>query len=131
MKFATLEFYQRVADWLNKNPEWTAKAPSLSTNFLYIFSDVNGADGQPKSFLLTIENGKVTASEGKAADVTKKEIEFASTATYANHAGIAKGELDGQKVAKLKVLFMKAIRNQKTLEIQIKALKEISKETEF
>ncbi len=131
VKFGTIEFYQKVADWLNNNADWKTKAASLSMNFMYVYSDVNGPDGQPKAFLFTITNGKITASVGKAADLSTKEIEFGSTGTYANLAGVAKGELDGQKVTKLKINMMKAIKNRSTLEIISSALKAISKETQF
>lgn len=128
VKFGTLEFYQKVADWLNKDPDWTKAA--LTTAFMFIYSDVNGSDGQPKAFMMKVDNGKCTASEAKAADLSNKEIEFGTTATYAMHAGISKGEINPQK-AKLKLNMMKALKNQKILGRQSEAMKQISKETEF
>ncbi len=112
VKFGTIEYYKMYADAMNKDEAFQKAA--LSTNFMYVFSDVLGPDGQPKAFLLTIENGKVTASEAKAADLGSKQTEFGTTATYAMHAGIAKGEINAQK-AKLKLNMMKAMKHQKSL----------------
>ncbi len=128
LKFGTLEWYQKMADWLNNDQEWMKAA--LTTSFMYVYSDVVGPDGQPRAFLMKFDNGKGTVSEAKAADLSNKETEFGSTATYAMHAGIARGEINPQK-AKLKLNMMKAMRNQKALGRQSEAMKAISKETEF
>ena len=122
VKFGTLEYYQQVADALNKNADWMKAA--LTTNFMYVYTDVFNADGTPKAFLIDIKEGKVTASEAKAADLSKKEIEFGSTATYAMQAGIAKGEINAQK-AKLKLAMMKAMKHQGTLKIQAQVMKDM------
>ncbi len=111
VKFGTLEYYQVHADVLNKDPDWIKGA--FTSNLLYVFSDVLGADGQPKAFLLKFDKGKVTASEAKASDISSKEIEFAQTANYAMHVGIAKGEISVQK-AKLKLSMIKIMKHQKT-----------------
>ena len=117
-----------MADWLNKDADWMKAA--LNTTFMYVYSDVNGPDGQPKAFLMKFDNGKATVTEAKAADLGNKDVEFGTTATYAMHAGIAKGEINPQK-AKLKLNMMKAMKNQGALKRQSAAMQAISKETEF
>lgn len=59
---------------------------------------------------MKIDNGKVAVSEAKS----NTDTEFVGTATYAMHAGIAKGEINGQK-AKLKLNMMKTMKYQKAL----------------
>lgn len=128
VKFGTLDYYNAYADALSKDPE-VQKATDLKTNFMYIFSDVPGPDGQPKAFILTIDGGKVTAAEAKASAVNAKETDFASTATYAMQVGMAKGEINPQK-SKLKVNMMKAVKNRKILERIFVIQKEI-KDVEY
>ncbi len=110
VKFGTLEYYQAYADALNKDADWMKAA--LTTSFMYIYTDVFNADGSQKTFSLKMDSGKVTASEAKAADL--KESKFGSTANYAMHVGIAKGEINAQK-AKLKLDMMFAMKNQNNL----------------
>lgn len=108
VKFGTLDYYKLVADALSKDEAFSKSG--FTTTFAYIFSDVLGVDGKPKTFLLDINNGQVTASEVKADVAT----EFSSTGTYALLAGIAKGEINGQK-AKMKLNMAKAIKHQGAL----------------
>lgn len=108
VKFGTLDYYKLVADALSKDEVFSKSG--FTTTFAYVFSDVLGADGKPKAFLLDIKNGQVTASEVNA----DAAVEFSSTGTYALLAGIAKGEINGQK-AKMKLNMAKAIKHQAAL----------------
>ncbi len=125
VKFGTLDYYKMYADAMNKDADWMKAA--LTTSFMYVFSDVLNADGTQKAFLMKFDNGKATASEAKASDLTSKEVEFGTTATYAMHAGIAKGEINAQK-AKLKLNMMKAMKHQgslKRMSVVSKELKDV------
>ncbi len=111
VKFGTLEYYKLWSDALNKDEEFTKSGISMTS--LYIFTDVLNPDGSPKAFFIRTENGKNTeVREAKASELD--QVEFGRTATYAMHAGVAKGEINVQK-SKLKLNMMKAMKNQKAL----------------
>lgn len=126
VKFGTLDYYKQVADFLNKDEVFGKSG--LTTTLMLVFSDVLNADGTPKAFLLTIDKGKVTASEVKSDEKT----EFSTTANYDTQASIAKGEINAVKAkgTKLKYNMMKAIKNRTTMERISTAYKEL-KDVEY
>ena len=123
MKFGTLDYYKLHADALNKDEEFGKSG--LTTTMLFIFSDVKTEAGAPKAFLFKIDNGKVTASEAKSDE----KAEFSTTATYAMHVGIAKGEIDARK-ANAKFNIMKAMKNMKALQ-RVSSLAKELKDVEY
>jgi hypothetical protein len=111
MKFGTLDYYKMYADVLNKDAEFQKNGSKLTTTFLFVFEDLNNADGSPKAFLLDIVNGKVTAVEANAY----QKVDFSTTANYAMQASIAKGEIPATN-AKTKFDMRKGIMNMKPLQ---------------
>jgi len=112
VKFGTVEYYNQIADFLNKDE--TFSKSNLSTTFAFIFSDLQ------KAILLNIEGGKITNVSDASPDVA---TEFSSTGTYDILAGIAKGELNQFK-AKAKVNMVKALKNRAALERISEAMKQ-------
>ncbi len=111
VKFATLDYYKMYADVLNNDAEFLKTGSKLTTTFLFVYEDVNNADGSPKAFLLDIVNGKVTASEANAY----QKVDFSTAATYALQVGIAKGDIPATQ-AKTKFDMRKGMMNMKPLQ---------------
>ncbi len=110
VKYGTLEYYRRLAEALNNDPDFTKSG--ISTTYIHRFTDRQNASGGNLSFLLKFENGR--AVEVKEVPATE-DAEFVGTGPYDILSKISKGELDGQKAMKdgtfkLKYSLFKAVR---------------------
>lgn len=115
VKYASMEYYQALAEALNKDEEFTKSG--MSTTYIYRLADRKNAAGGEQSYLMKFDKGKVV--EVREATSTE-DAEFISTATYDTMVKITKGELDGQQAMKdgtlkFKMFLFKAARYGKTL----------------
>ncbi|MDD1776232.1 MAG: hypothetical protein LUP94_02635 [Candidatus Methanomethylicus sp.] len=115
VKYGTLEYFQAVAEALNKDAEFVKSG--MSTTYIYRFTDRKNASGGDLSFLLKFDKGKVV--EIKEVPATE-DAEFIGTGPYDILTKISKGELDGQQAMKdgtfkFKYFLFKAARYGKTL----------------
>ena len=88
-RYFTREFFEEVASRLNVDGDWTKKAASLSAKLVLTCSD------RKASFLLEIQNGRISASE-VSADVP---ADFKFEGNYEAWVQIGKGEKDLQSLA--------------------------------
>ncbi len=115
VKFGTLEYYQALAEGLNKDEEF--KKSGISTTYIYRMTDRKNAAGGMLSFFMKFDKGQVV--EVKEVD-EKMDAEFIGTGPYDILVKIAKGELDGQQAMKegtfkFKYFLFKAARYGNTL----------------
>jgi len=115
VKYATMEYYQALAEALNKDEEFTKSG--ISTTYIYRISDRKNAAGGESSYFMKFDKGRVV--EVREATATE-DAEFISNAAYDIMVKITKGELDGQQAMKdgtlkFKMFLFKAARYGKTL----------------
>lgn len=116
VKYGTLEYFQALAEALNKDEEFGKSG--MSTTYIYRFTDRQNASGGMLSYFLKFEKGKVV----EVKEVSDKEdAEFIGTGPYDILVKISKGELDGQQAMKdgtfkFKYFLFKAARYGKTLQ---------------
>ncbi len=95
VKFGTLEYYQAVAEALNKDEAFGKSG--LDCTYIYRYTDRKNAAGGDLSFFYKIAKGKIV--EVREATATE-DAEFIGTATYDTLAKIVKGEMDAQQAMK-------------------------------
>ncbi len=115
VKYGTLEYYQALAEALNKDEEFVKSG--MSTTYIYRFTDRKNAAGGDLSYFMKFEKGKVV--EVREATATE-DAEFIGTGPYDILTKITKGELDGQQAMndgtfKFKYFLFKGARYGKTL----------------
>jgi len=116
VKFATLEYYNGLAEALNKDEIFTKSG--ISTTMIYHVIDRKAEDGQDLAFFMKFEKGKVVEVRKAAPN---EDAEFIYRAKYDDLVKIVKGELDAQAAMKsgqlkFKYFLFKAIRYKGALE---------------
>ena len=106
MRFGTLEYYEKLAEIMNKDE--TISKSRIDATVVIVFEDVKTAEGVSKAFLIRLENGKVTEVREARPD---EDADFTISATYNIHAGVAKGELDPLRAKIWYKSMMKAARS--------------------
>jgi alkyl sulfatase BDS1-like metallo-beta-lactamase superfamily hydrolase len=87
-KYLSNEFFQELAGRLAADGQFQARAKGLKTSMMFTVED------QQKTFLLTLEDGRVHAQEGQP----DAPAEFKFAAPYVHWVAAAKGEADLQSL---------------------------------
>lgn len=124
VKFGTLDYYKKLAETINNDPE--IGKSNLSTTMLNVFTDQKKDYGLAKAILLKYDKGKIVEVRETQPD---EKVEFKTATTYETHVAISKGTVDPIK-AGMKCPMMKAKQNMGVLQRIGQITKEM-KDVEF